>query len=110
MDWVLDLLLFYLIYLVSFFPRTSTAWDQAPQWGKKAKKISERARKIGQRSDPPSVSPSPPLSPLRSPIFLFHPVFCLPPPPPPPPQYGAWFRLKQARKAFKMPKLNVFVA
>ena len=83
MDWVLDLLLFYLIYLVSFFPRTSTAWDQAPQWGKKAKKISERARKIGQRSDPPSVSPSPPLSPPRSPIFLFHPVFCLHPPPPP---------------------------
>ena len=44
-DWVLGLLLFYLIYLLSFFPRTSTAWDQAPQWGEKAKKISEKAKK-----------------------------------------------------------------
>jgi len=47
-DWVLGLLLFYLIYLFSFFARTSTAWHQAPQWGEKVKKISERARKIGQ--------------------------------------------------------------
>ena len=77
-DWVLGLLLFYLIYLLSFFPRTSTAWDQAPQWGEKAKKISEKAKKKSvSEATSRAIVPVHRSAHFALQFFLFHPCFVL---------------------------------
>ena len=84
-DQILGLLLFYLIYLFSFFPRTSTAWDQAPQWGKRRRKYPKGQDKLATEATRRAIVPVHHSALVAPKFFLFHPVFCSPPPSPHPP-------------------------